>query len=81
MDAARLLHKIMSVGGLVTALSGVAVFGWFFIRGNMLAAETGNGEIPPASWRGAGPRTGLILFAAGVGVAVASVILAALLAG
>ena len=49
--------------------------------GFRLAAKTGSGEIPAESWRGAGPRTGLILFGTGVGLAVASVILATQLAG
>ncbi len=81
LDAAWILQKFISVGGLLIALCGVAVFGYHFIRGNALAAKTGSGEIPAESWRGAGPRTGLILFGTGVGLAVASVILATQLAG
>jgi hypothetical protein len=81
LAAAWILQKILSVGGLLIALSGVATFGWFFVRSNAVAAQGESGAIPPESWRGTGPRYGLYLFAAGVGLAIASMLLAALLAG
>jgi hypothetical protein len=79
LAAAWILQKIMSVGGLVVALAGVATFGWYFVRINALAAKGDGGEIPRESWGGPGARRGLFIFAAGVALAVLSVALAAAL--
>ena len=79
VDAAWILQKVVSIGGLVVALAGVATFGWYFVRINAVAARGDSGEIPRESWGGAGARRGLSIFAAGVALAVISVILAAAL--
>jgi hypothetical protein len=81
LDTAWLLQKILSLGGLAAALAGVAVFGWHFVRINALAARGDTEEIPASSWRGIGARYGLTILAAGVALAVASMILAASLPG
>ncbi len=77
--AAWVLQKTLSLGGLAVALAGVANFGWHFVRINALAARDDTGEIPPESWRGVGARYGLSILAAGVTLALASTILAAIL--
>ena len=79
LTAAWLLHKTLSLGGLAVALAGVATFGWHFCRINAAAAQTEAGAIPPESWRGAGARFGLSIFAAGVALALASMVLGAVL--
>ena len=79
LSAAWVLQKALSLGGLAVALTGVATFGWHFVRINAAAAQGDSSEIPPESWRGAGARYGLAILAAGVVLALASVILAAML--
>jgi len=75
LDAGWLLQKILSLGGLAIALAGIATFGWHFIRINAVAARGDSEEVPPEAWRGTGARYGLSIFAAGVVLAVASMIL------
>jgi len=75
LAAVWLLQKALSYGGLVMALAGVAIFGWYFIRLNAVAAKSDAAEIPAESWRGPGAQFGLIVFAAGMGLAMASIIL------
>jgi hypothetical protein len=79
LDAAWLLQKAFSLGGLVLALAGVAIFGWHFVRLNAQAARGDSEAIPVEAWRGAGARFGYSIFAAGVTLAVASMILSAAL--
>jgi hypothetical protein len=79
LSAAWVLQKVLSLGGLAVALAGVATFGWHFVRINAAAAQGDSSEIPPESWRGAGAIYGLSILAAGVVLALASVILAAML--
>jgi hypothetical protein len=79
LSAAWVLQKTLSLGGLVVALAGVATFGWHFVRINAAAAQGDSSEIPPESWRGAGARFGLSILVAGMALALASVILAAML--
>jgi hypothetical protein len=81
LSVAWLLHKTLSLAGLVIALAGVALFGWHFVRINAVAARGNTSEIPPESWRGTGARYGLLLLAVGVALALASVILGAILPG
>ena len=72
LSAAWTLQKGLSLGGLAVALAGVATFGWHFVRINAAAAQGDSSEIPPESWRGAGARYGLSIFArrfgAGTGI-------------
>jgi hypothetical protein len=79
LSAAWVLQKVLSLSGLAVALGGVAIFGWHFVRINAAAAQGETSEIPPESWRGAGARYGLSIFAAGVALALAAMILAAML--
>lgn len=79
LSAAWMLQKGLSLGGLAVALAGVATFGWHFVRINAAAAQGDSSEIPPESWRGAGARYGLSILLAGLVLALASMILAAML--
>jgi len=81
LDAGWLLQKVLSLSGLVFALAGVAIFGAHFVRLNGLAARGDSGAVPPEAWRGAGARLGYSIFAVGVTLAVAAMILAASLPG
>jgi hypothetical protein len=81
LDAGWLLQKILSLGGLAFALAGIATFGWYFVRLNALAAHGDSGKVPPEAWRGTGARYGYSIFAAGVAMAVASMILGGVLPG
>jgi hypothetical protein len=77
LSAAWLLQKFMSFGGLAAALAGVATFGWHFCRINAVAAQGDSSQIPPESWRGPGARAGMAIFAAGIALAAASMVIGA----
>jgi hypothetical protein len=77
LDAAWMLTKAFSYSGLVVALSGVAIFGWYFVRINAVAARGDTNEIPTESWRGHGAKRGMLVLAVGAGMQLASFIMAA----
>jgi hypothetical protein len=80
INTAWILVKFFSYGGLVVALVGVAIFGWYFVGINARAAKIREeGEIPQSSWRGKGARRGYLLIAIGIGLQILSMILAAIL--
>ena len=55
-DAAWLLIKVLSYGGLAVALLGVAIFGWHFVRLNARAGRGDSGDIPRIlAWSGRDP--------------------------
>jgi hypothetical protein len=81
LDIAWILVKILAFGGLGVALTGVAVFGWHFVRHNAIAGQGEGNQVPPESWRGPGARFGLVILAAGAGLQIVSMLLAALLPG
>ncbi len=72
---------MLKFGGLALALIGVAVFGWYFVRGNARAARDGTGGVPPSSWRGPGPILGAKMLAGGIALQVLSVLLAVMFPG
>jgi len=78
-DAAWIVIKILSYGGLVVALAGVAVFGWYFVSINARAGRGENTEIPRESWRGKGATLGFKILVSGALMQVASFIFSALL--
>ena len=81
LDVAWYAQKVLSWAGLMLALTGVAVFGWHFVSLNAHAARSDSGAIPPASWRGPVAKRGSLIFAGGIALAIASVILSAMLPG
>ena len=81
LDAGWILVKTLSWGSLTAILTGVAVFGWYFVRINASAARRDSNDIPPESWRGPGAIMGLCILAGGAGLQVAAIVIAALLPG
>jgi hypothetical protein len=79
IDTAWVLVKLFNYGGLLFALLGVAVFGWYFVRINARAGKGDSEEIPRSSWRGKGARRGYWLFGIGIGMQIVSMILSAIL--
>jgi hypothetical protein len=60
-----IVATVLRFGGLLAMFAGVAVFGVYFVGENARAAKHGDGTIPASSWLGAGPRTGMKIFALG----------------
>ncbi len=81
LNLAWLSVGVLKFGGLALALIGVAVFGWYFVRGNARAARDGTGKVPISSWRGPGPMLGAKMLAGGIALQVLSVLLAVMLPG
>jgi hypothetical protein len=67
---------MLKFGGLAVALIGVAVFGWYFVRGNAQAARDDPDKVPSSSWRGPGPIFGTKILGVGIALQVLSVLLA-----
>jgi hypothetical protein len=81
LDAAWILTKILSYGGLAIMLAGVGVFGWNFIRINAAAGRSERTDVPPESWRGPGAKRGYQIVLAGAAIVIVSILLANLLPG
>ena len=81
LDAAWLLSAILKYGGIVVALGGVAIFGWYFVRANAREARKENEEEASVSWGGAGGRSGLKVLGLGILLQLAAFLLAAVLPG
>ena len=62
------LMTALRYGGVLTVFAGVALFGVYFISGNARS----DGAIPASSWRGAGPRKGMKIFAVGAAMLLAA---------
>ena len=62
-----IVMTVLRFAGVAVVFSGVALFGVYFIRGN---GRSHNGSVPRSSWLGAGPRKGMRIVAAGVGLLV-----------
>jgi hypothetical protein len=80
LDAAWIVVKVLSWGGLVVALAGVAIFGWQFVQINAAAARGETNEVPPSSWRGPRARLGILIVVIGAAMQIVSIVLAAVLA-
>ena len=59
------LITVLRFAGVVIVFAGVALFGVYFIGGNMRPAKSG-GAISALSWQGIGPKRGLRIVAFGV---------------
>ena len=79
LDGAWHLQKVFSLAGLGLARTGLSIFGWHFVSLNALASRSDSGQIPAASWRGKGARWGALIFAGGIALAIASMVLSGLL--
>jgi hypothetical protein len=81
LNLAWMFVGVLKFGGLAVALSGVAVFGWYFVRGNAQAARDNADKVPSSSWRGPGPIFGAKILGTGIALQVMSALLAAALPG
>lgn len=81
LDAAWVLIRYLSWGGLAAALAGVVVFGRHFIRINAAAAQGDNAKVPSSSWRGQRAQFAYLMVAIGAGMQIASFILAVTVPG
>lgn len=71
-----ILVTVLRFGGLLALFVGFAVFGAYFVAGNVRAARSGDGTIPASSWQGAGPRVGTAIFALGASMLLCALIFA-----
>lgn len=80
LDILWTLSAFFKYGGLLLALAGVAIFGWYFVRANARAALQDTGENTVA-WGGPRAVTGLKVLAAGMVVQVLAFGISAFLPG
>lgn len=81
LNFAWIFVGVLKFGGLAVALIGVAIFGWYFVRGNAQAAREDASTVPSSSWRGAGPIFGAKILGLGIALQILSVLLAVALPG
>jgi hypothetical protein len=81
LDAAWLVVAVFKYGSIIVALTGVAIFGFYFVRDNARAARRGENAVPAAAWRGDGPRLGAWLLVTGVVLQLISIVIAAAVPG
>jgi len=70
-----ILVTALRFGGVFAVFVGFAIFGVYFVGGNARVARSGDGTIPASSWRGAGPRLGMMIFALGASALLCGFIL------
>jgi hypothetical protein len=75
------LSAILKYGGFAVAVTGVGIFGFFFIRENARSAHGRGNTIPPDAWRGAGPKFGIMVLASGLLLQLVAFLIAVLLPG
>jgi len=81
LNLAWMFVGVLKFGGLVVAFIGVAVFGWYFVRGNAQAAQGNSDKVPSSSWRGPGPILGAKILGLGIALQAMSVLIAVALPG
>jgi hypothetical protein len=81
LDAAWTVVSVCKYGSIIIALTGVGIFGFYFVRENARSARQGENTIPATAWRGKGPRLGAQLLAAGVVLQLISIIVAVTVPG
>lgn len=73
------LSSVLKFGGTVTALVGLGIFGFHFIRENGRSARKGQNTVPSRAWRGKGAIKGLRLLTYGAVAIAASIAVSFLL--
>ena len=81
LNFAWMFVGLLKFGGLAVALVGVAIFGWYFVRGNAQAARDNADKVPPSSWRGPGPIFGAKILGIGIALQILSVLVSVTLPG
>ncbi len=81
LDAAWGLVTAFKYASIVAALTGVGIFGFYFVRENGRSAREGGQTIPDSAWRGRGPRLGVRLLVAGVVLQLLSILIAVTVPG
>jgi hypothetical protein len=70
------LTELLNYGGIAVAISGVAVFGWTFVKLNAIAAARESNTIPAASWRGRSAWAGVAILTGGVAMQILGYVIA-----
>lgn len=78
---AAALSTFLKFAGAAIAVTGVGIFGFYFIRDNGRSARRGESSVPAKAWRGPGPRKAVRIFAAGVFALILSVLVSLILPG
>ncbi|MBS0281794.1 MAG: hypothetical protein JSR25_11580 [Proteobacteria bacterium] len=79
LDLAWDFVGLIRYGSLAAVLVGIVIFGRHFVGINARAAQTGRGDIPDESWRGAGAINGFKLIGLGFAMLLVSLFVSALL--
>jgi hypothetical protein len=79
LATASLISTLLKFAGAALAVTGVGIFGFYFIRDNGRSARRGENSVPAKAWRGAGPRKAARIFAAGVFALTLSVLVSLIL--
>lgn len=79
--AASAVATFLKFVGVAFGFAGVMVFGFHFIRENARSARQGESAVRREAWRGEGPKKGIRLFAVGVAVVLASLVVSLILPG
>ena len=75
------VSTLLKFAGAAIAVTGVGIFGFYFIRDNGRSARRGENSVPAKAWRGAGPRKAAQIFAAGIFALTLSVLVSLILPG
>jgi hypothetical protein len=79
--AASAVSTVLKFAGVAFGFAGVMIFGFHFIRENARSARQGESHVRREAWRGEGPKKGIRLFAIGVAVVAASLMVSLILPG
>ncbi|HEX4272750.1 MAG TPA: hypothetical protein VHZ32_15250 [Rhizomicrobium sp.] len=81
LNAAWGLVTVFKYASVIAALTGVGIFGFYFVRENARSAREGANAIPASAWRGTGPQLGVRLVLAGIVLQLLSIIIAVTVPG
>lgn len=79
--AASAVATFLKFAGVAFGFAGVMIFGFHFIRENGRGARQGESAVRQKAWRGEGPMKGIRLFAIGVALVLASMVVSLILPG
>jgi hypothetical protein len=76
---AAAVSTLLKFAGAAIAVTGVGIFGFYFIRDNGRSARRGESSVPAKAWRGPGPRKAARIFAVGISALTLSVLVSLIL--